>query len=180
MLTPSLRWLDLTQMVMDIWKQLQISIFIIPSNFCSNIIAKTSFPGTHRGQYPTPCSPRPLDFTQMVLDIQKQLQIPIFIIPNNFCSNNIAKKSFPGTHRGQCPTPCSPMPLDFTQMVLDIQKQLQIPIFINPNNFCSNNIAKKSFPGTHRGRCPTPGSQRCLELDAATPWIDLKGQFFWP
>ena len=41
-----------------------------------------------------------LDFTQMVMDIQKQLKITIFIIPNNFCFNNIAKKSFPGTHRG--------------------------------------------------------------------------------
>ena len=41
-----------------------------------------------------------LDFTQMVMDIRKQLKITIFIIPNNFCFNNIAKKSFPGTHQG--------------------------------------------------------------------------------
>ena len=41
-----------------------------------------------------------LDFTQMVMDIQKQLKINIVIIPNNFCFNNIAKKSFPGTHQG--------------------------------------------------------------------------------
>ena len=31
-----------------------------------------------------------LDFTQMVMDIRKQLRLTIFIIPNSFCFNNIA------------------------------------------------------------------------------------------
>ena len=145
------RHLDFTQMVLDIHKQLQILILIIPNNFCYNNNAKKSFPGTHRGQRPTPGSPRHLDFTQMVLEIQKQLQKPILIISNNFCFNNIAKNSFPGKPRGQCPTPGIPRNLDFTQMVMDIRKKLQKPILIIPNNFCSNNITKKSFPGTHRG-----------------------------
>jgi len=33
----------------------------------------------------------------------KQLQITLFVIPNNFCFNNIAKKSFPGAPFGQVP-----------------------------------------------------------------------------
>ena len=41
-----------------------------------------------------------LDFTQMVMDIRKPHKIAIFIIPINFCFNNITKKSFPGTHLG--------------------------------------------------------------------------------
>ena len=41
-----------------------------------------------------------LDLTQMVIDVRKALKITIFIIPNNFCFNNIAKKLFPGTPRG--------------------------------------------------------------------------------
>ena len=36
--------------------------------------------------------------------------------------------------------------LDFSQMVMDIQIPLQISIFMKPNNFCFNKIAKKSFP----------------------------------
>ena len=36
----------------------------------------------------------------MVMDIQTQVKTTIFIIPNNFCLNNIAGKSFPGTPRG--------------------------------------------------------------------------------
>ena len=138
-------------MVLDIRKQLKTTTFIIPNHFCFNNIAKKSFPETHQGQRHTPGSPRHLDFTQMVMDIRKKLQKPILIIPNNFCSNNITKKSFPGTHRGQCPTPGSPRYLDFTQMVLNIRKQLQIPILFIPNYFCFNNIAKNAFPGTHRG-----------------------------
>ena len=33
-----------------------------------------------------------------------------------------------------------------------------------PINFCFNNITKKSFLGTPRGRCPTPGCQEALDL----------------
>ena len=46
------RWLDLTQMVLDIQKQLHVTIFFIPNNFCFNNIAKKSFPGTPLGQVP--------------------------------------------------------------------------------------------------------------------------------
>ena len=101
---------------------------------------------------PRPCSPRWLDLNQMVMDIQKQLKTTTFIIPNNFCFNNIAKKSFPVTPLGQV--------LDlavqgvWTQMVMDIRKQLKTTTFIIPNNFCFNNIAKKSFPGTPLGQVP--------------------------
>ena len=52
---------------------------------------------------PRPCSLRYLDITQMVMDIQKELKTMIFIIPNKFCFNNIAKKSFLGTPLGQVP-----------------------------------------------------------------------------
>ena len=41
--------------------------------------------------------------SQMVMDIRKQLKTTTFIIPNNFCFNNIAKKSFLGTPPGQVP-----------------------------------------------------------------------------
>ena len=51
-LTPSLRWLDLTQMVMDIWKLLKATTLIFPNNFCFNNIAKKSFPGTPLDQVP--------------------------------------------------------------------------------------------------------------------------------
>ena len=44
--------------------------------------------------------PEALDLTQMVMDVWKALKLTIFIIPINFCFNNIAKKSFPGTPRG--------------------------------------------------------------------------------
>ena len=41
-----------------------------------------------------------LDLTQVVMDIQKPHKITISIMRYNFCFNNIAKKSFPGTPRG--------------------------------------------------------------------------------
>ena len=41
-----------------------------------------------------------LNLKQIVTDIQKPIKITIFIIPNNFCLNNIAGKSFPETPRG--------------------------------------------------------------------------------
>ena len=40
--------------------------------------------------------------------------------------------------------------LDFTQMVMDINKRF-LNYFHHTNNFWFNNIAKKSFPWTHRG-----------------------------
>ncbi len=46
------RWLDLAQIVMDIWKQLKTTTIIIPNNFCFNNIAKNSFPGNTLGQVP--------------------------------------------------------------------------------------------------------------------------------
>ena len=54
----------------------------------------------HTGVRPYSWVSEALDFTQMVMDIRKQLKKTIFIIPDNFCFNNIAKKSFLGTHRG--------------------------------------------------------------------------------
>ena len=42
-----------------------------------------------------------LDFTQMVLDVQKNLKPTQLIIPDNFCSNNFSKKSIPGDVRAQ-------------------------------------------------------------------------------
>ena len=41
-----------------------------------------------------------LNLKQIVTDIQKPIKITIFIIPNNFCLNNIAKKSFLGAPLG--------------------------------------------------------------------------------
>ena len=46
--------LDLTQMVLDIRKQLKITDFILPHNFFSNNIAKKPFPGTPLVQCTTP------------------------------------------------------------------------------------------------------------------------------
>ena len=40
--------LDLSQMVMDIWKQLKSVYFFIPNNFSFHNITKKSFPGTPR------------------------------------------------------------------------------------------------------------------------------------
>ena len=42
--------LGLTQMVMDIWKQLKSTYFIIPNNFCFNNFSKKSIPGDARAQ----------------------------------------------------------------------------------------------------------------------------------
>ena len=50
--------LDLTQIVMDIQKQLKTTIIIIPNNICFNNITKKSFPVTPQVQCPTPWSRR--------------------------------------------------------------------------------------------------------------------------
>ena len=63
---------------------------------------KSHFLG-HPGVMPYSWLSEALDLTQMVMDIQKQVKMTIFIMPNNFCFNNIAKKSFPGTPLGQDP-----------------------------------------------------------------------------
>ena len=41
-----------------------------------------------------------LDFTQMVMDILKQLKTTVFIIPYNFCYIKIVKRTIPGTPLG--------------------------------------------------------------------------------
>ena len=63
------------------------------------MLPKSQFPGHHRAM-PYFWLSEALDLAQMVMDIPTQVQITIFIIPNNFCFNNIAKKSVPGTPRG--------------------------------------------------------------------------------
>ena len=45
-----------------------------------------------------------LNITQMDMDIQKEPEVTIIIIPNNFYLNNITKKLIPGTPLGKCPT----------------------------------------------------------------------------
>ena len=60
--------LDLTQMVMDVWKQLKITVFIIPYNFCFINISKKAFLGLLLVWSQT-LEARPLDLTQMVMDI---------------------------------------------------------------------------------------------------------------
>ena len=129
--------LDFTQMVMDIRKQLKITIFIIPNNFCFNNIAKKSFPGTHQGPAlllgvrgsgllettendyfhhtqqlllqqhcqkviswdcpwsgSTPCSPRCLDFAQMVIDIRNNLKQLLSSFPTTFASTTLPKSYY--------------------------------------------------------------------------------------
>ena len=49
--------LDLTQIVMDIRKQIQITVLIINNNLCFNKIFNKSFPGTAWVRFPTPGCP---------------------------------------------------------------------------------------------------------------------------
>ena len=42
-----------------------------------------------------------LDFTQMVLDVRKNLKSTQFYMLNNLCFNNFSKKSIPGDVRAQ-------------------------------------------------------------------------------
>ena len=56
---------------------------------------------------------------QIVIDIQYQLKITAFIIPNNFCFNNIAKKIISWDSPWSGPRPWSLRQLDFAQMVMD-------------------------------------------------------------
>ena len=102
-----------------------------------------------------------LDFTQMVMDIQKQHMITIFFIPNNFRFNNIAKKSFPETPQGQCPTPGCPRLWTSPRWLWTSINNLK-ELFSSYLTTCVlSKMAKKSFPGTPQGQCPTLG---CLGL----------------
>ena len=92
------------------------------------------------------------DFWQLINIICKDNQQPLF--QQHF------QKVIPWDSLGSMPYIWVSEALDLTQMVMDIQKQLEITIFIIPNNFCLNKIAKKSFPGTLRGQCPTLGCRR--------------------
>ena len=51
--------------------------------------------------WPTPGNLWCLDLTKMVLAVRKKLKSTHLNIPNNFCFNNFAKKSFPGDVRAQ-------------------------------------------------------------------------------
>ena len=109
---------------------------------------------------PYSCVSEGLDLSQMVMDIQKQFKITVFIIPHNFCCNKIGKKPFPVTTPGQCPTPVS-------------QRGWTSPwwSWISGNNleqlFSSSPITSvtatlsKAIPWDAPCKCPTPGRQRC-------------------
>merc|ERR1712015_226678 len=91
--------LDLTQMVMDVRKPLKKLFSSYLTTFVSTTLPKSHSLG-HPGVMPYSRPSEALDLTQMVMDVRKPLKITIFILPNNLCFNNIAKKSFPGTPRG--------------------------------------------------------------------------------
>ena len=105
-----------------------------------------------------------LDLTQLVMVIQKQLKMTSFIMPNNYCFNNLAQKINPKIPRGSpwsLPYSWESEVLDLAQMVMAIRKQLKLTSVIIPNNYCFNKLALKSIPGipgVHPGHCPTPGS----------------------
>ena len=105
-----------------------------------------------------------LDLTQMVMDIQKQLKITIFIMHNRILFQQNCQKVIPWDTPGSITYSWLSGALGLTQMVMNIQKQLEITIFIITNNLCFNKIAKKSFPGTPRGQCPTLGCPRLWTL----------------
>ncbi len=122
--------LDLAQMVMAFRKLLKMDSFIIPNNYCFNKLAQNINPRVPRGSpwsQPYSWESEVLDLAQIVKAIRKQLKLTSFIIPNNYCFNNLAKKINPRFPRG------SPWSLtyswqsevqDLAQMVLAIRKQL--------------------------------------------------------
>ena len=68
--------------------------------------------------------------------------------------------------------------LDFTQMVLDVRKNLEPTQFYMLNNLCFNNFSKKSIPGDVRARVlqePVGGSHADQGWKSGVPTI-----FFWP
>ena len=86
--------MDLAQMVMEIWKQ-NYDYHPIKLLFqqCGKIFIPWESPLSMYYSWES----KGLDLAQIVMDIQYQLKITAFIIPNNFCFNNIAKNPFPGT-----------------------------------------------------------------------------------
>ena len=146
---------------MDIRKQLKITIFIIPNHFCFNNMPESHSLG-HTGVRPYSWVSEELDLTQIDMDIQKQLEITIFIKPKIFVSTKLSKShspEHPGVNVLLLVVPRLWTSHRWTS-VMDVQKQHEITILIIPNNLCFNQIAKKSFPGTPRGQCPTPGCPR--------------------
>ena len=92
--------MDLAKMVMETWKQNCVYHPIkLLFQQCGKIVIPWESPLSMYYSWES----KGLDPAQIVLDIQYQLKITAFIIPNNFCFNNIAKKSFPGTPLGQVP-----------------------------------------------------------------------------
>ena len=90
--------LDLNQMVMDIRKQSEITVYYAHQLLFQQHYQKV-IPWDTPGSIPYSWVSEALDLTQMVMDIRKQLKSAYFIIPNNFSLHNITKKSFPGTPR---------------------------------------------------------------------------------
>ena len=144
--------LDLTQMVMDIQKQLKSTYFIIPNNFSFNNITKKSFPGTPRVNAlllgVRGSGPRPDGHGH-----RKQLKSTYFIIPNNFSFKNFSKKSIPGDARAQVlQEPVGGSHAD------QGRKSRMPPMFLDPGGQDESNgtpyasccLANQDFPG---GRC---------------------------
>ena len=96
-----------------------------------------------------------LDLTQMVMAIRKQLKLTSFIIPNNYCFNNLAQKINPRLPRGSpwsLPYSWESEVLDLAQMVMAIPIQHIMTRFIIPNNYCFNKLAQKSIPNILRAQ----------------------------
>ena len=92
--------MDLAQMVMEIWKQ-NCVYHPIKMLFqqCGKIVIPWESPLSMYYSWES----KGLDLAQIVMDIQYQLKITAFIITNNFCFNNIAKKPLPRTLHSQVP-----------------------------------------------------------------------------
>ena len=96
--------LDLTQMLMDIQKQLKLTYLIIPNNVFSTTLPKNHSLGDlgvnalHLGVQGS--GPHPGGHVH-----QETTELTYFITPNKMCFNNVTKNSFLGTPWGQCPTP---------------------------------------------------------------------------
>ena len=96
--------MDLTQMVLAVWKKLKSTHLNIPNNFCFNNFAQKSIPGVVLAevlQEPVGASLWCLDLTLMVLAVRKKLKSTHLNILNNFCFNNFAQKSIYGDVRAQ-------------------------------------------------------------------------------
>ena len=89
--------MDLAQMVMEIWKQ---NCVYHPIKLLCQQSGKVVIPWESPLSMYYSWESKGLDLAQIVMDIWNQQKITAFIIPNNFCLNNIAKKSFPVTPLG--------------------------------------------------------------------------------